>query len=63
MTRTTKKTTLPDPVPAKQPKMDLEALKGWFEELGLSFAADQIADLINRAVKTDFGITGLLDEL
>jgi DNA replication protein DnaC len=60
---TNKKTALADPLPAKKEKVDLDVIRGKLNELNLAFAAEQLADLITRAVKTDMGPTGMLEEL
>ena len=63
MKTATHKSAMPDALPAKPPKVDLDRLKSRLEDLGLQFAADQISDLITQAVKKDLGATGLLDAL
>lgn len=50
-------------LPRREAAPDLDRLRGRLEALGLSFAAESLADLVTRAAKEEIPATAFLDEM
>lgn len=63
MNRQDSKSNIAQALPSKPAKVDLDALRGQLDSLGLSFASEHLPGVLTDAVKQDLGPTGLLDSL